>query len=128
MDNKELESLAREYIKQKNREYTIDLISYSMRNAVIILLSILGISKIYGVQIESLSMLIVTSITTGFLSYLSVSTSVLKLEEKVNKDTLKILETLCMFDIALEKIGDKINYEDILDEAKEEIKKLKEQM
>lgn len=126
MEEKELE--IREYIKQKNREYTIDLISYSMRNAVIILLSILGISKIYGVQIESLSMLIVTSITTGFLSYLSVSTSVLKLEEKVNKDTLKILETLCMFDIALEKIGDKINYEDILDEAKEEIKKLKEQM
>ena len=126
MEEKELE--IREYIKQKNREYMIDLISYSMRNAVIILLSILGISKIYGVQIESLSMLIVTSITTGFLSYLSVSTSVLKLEEKVNKDTLKILETLCMFDIALEKIGDKINYEDILDEAKEEIEKLKEQM
>ena len=126
MEEKELK--IREYIKQKNREYMIDLISYSMRNAVIILLSILGISKIYGVQIENLSMLIVTSITTGFLSYLSVSTSVLKLEEKINKDALKILETLCMFDIALEKIGDKINYEDILDEAKEEIEKLKEQM
>ena len=124
MDNKELESLAREYIKQKNREYINELIICGMRNSVIILLVIIGMGKIFGVRIESFSLLIVTSITAGFLSYLSMSSSILKLEKDINNNKLDILERLCVFEIAISKIADKIDYEHIIAESELEFEEM----
>ena len=122
---KDEELKIKEYIKQRNKEYTNELIICGMRNAVIILLSIIGVSNVFGVQIESVTALIFTSITAGFLSYLSTSMSILKLEESINKDKIKMLESLYVLDIAFEKICNIIECEDVLEESIREFEKIK---
>lgn len=125
---KDEELKIKEYIKQRNKEYTNELIICGMRNAVIILLNIIGVSNVFGVQIESVTALIVTSITAGFLSYLSTSMSILKLEESINKDKIKMLESLYVLDIAFEKICNIIECEDVLEESIREFEKIKKEM